>query len=100
MKKALMIVVIFAIVKPVIAQKTYSIASPSGAIQINISSATKLTWSVTSKSQNILAPSVIAMHLNTGEVLGDNAQITSTKKENIIATIPALFYKKNSIAND
>ena len=95
-----MIVLLFLITKAITAQKTYSISSPNGSIQINITAATKLTWSVTRQSQNILAPSAIAMRLQNGEVLGDNAQIISTKKENIIATIPALFYKKDMIEDN
>src|SRR4051794_35816204 len=97
MNKALMIVVFLTVIKTTTAQKTYSITSPNGNIEVKINAGTKLTWSVTSQSQNILAPSAIAMHLQNGQVLGNNAQIISAKKENINATIAALFYKKDMI---
>ncbi len=80
--------------------KTYSINSPDNNLEIKIDVGEKITWSVLNQSQTILAPSAIAMHLQNGEVLGENAQITSTKKENINTTIPALFYKKDTIADN
>ena len=80
--------------------KTYSVASPNGAIHINIDAASKLTWSVTQQSQVIIEPSAIAMHLNDGKVLGENAQIISAKKENVNTTIAALFYKKDTIEDN
>ena len=80
--------------------KTYSVTSPNGDIEIKIDAAAKLTWSVTSQSQSIIAPSTIAMHLQNGEVLGDNAKIISAKKENSNTTIPALFYKKDSVTDN
>jgi alpha-glucosidase len=80
--------------------KTYSLTSPNGAVQINIDTASKLTWSVIQQSQVITKPSAIAMHLNDGKVLGENAQITSAKKENVNTTIAALFYKKDTIEDN
>jgi alpha-glucosidase len=80
--------------------KTYSLTSPNGAVQINIDAASKLTWSVIQQSQVITKPSAIAMHLNDGKVLGENAQITSAKKENVNTTIAALFYKKDTIEDN
>ena len=97
MNKVLMIVIFFAITKTITAQKTYSITSPNGSIEVKINAGTKLTWSVTSQSQNILTPSAIALHLQNGQLLGNNAQITSAKKENTNATIAAFFYKKDII---
>jgi len=100
MNKVLTIVCFVVAVTAVRAQKTYSIASPNGAVQINIEAAAKLKWSATHQSQTIIEPSVIALYLQTGEVLGDNAQITSAKKENISTTIQASFYKKDIIENN
>lgn len=80
--------------------KTYSLTSPNGAVQININAASKLTWSVTQQSQVIIEPSAVAMHLNDGKVLGENAQIISAKKENVNTTIAALFYKKDTIEDN
>lgn len=80
--------------------KTYSLNSPDNNLEIKIDVEEKITWSVLDQSQIILAPSAIAMHLQNGEVMGNNAHITSTKKENINTTIPALFYKKDTIADN
>jgi alpha-glucosidase len=80
--------------------KTYSVTSPNGAVQVNINVAEKLTWSVSQQSQTIIEPSAIALHLSDGKTLGESAQITSAKKETINTTIPALFYKKDSIEDN
>jgi alpha-glucosidase len=98
--KLLLIICFIAAAISMQAQKTYSISSPNGEVQININASAKLTWSATRQSQTIITSSTIAMHLKNGEVLGDNAQVTSTKKENINTTIPALFYKKDSIQDN
>jgi alpha-glucosidase len=98
--KLLLLICFIAATISIKAQKTYSISSPGGEVQININAAAKLTWSVTRQSQTIIAASAIAMHLKNGDVLGDNAQVMSTKKENINITIPALFYKKDSIQDN
>jgi alpha-glucosidase len=103
MKNKLLFVLLSLFLSPILnAQKTkiYSVASPNGAIQINVDAASKLTWSVTEQSQTIIAPSSIAMHLNNGKVLGTNAQIISTQKENVNTTISALFYKKDTIQDN
>ncbi len=100
MNKIFILVCFIAAISAVQAQKTYSLISPNGDVQININAAAKLTWSVLQQSQIIIAPSAIGMHLQNGEVLGNNAQIISTKKENINAIIPALFYKKDTIVDN
>ena len=74
--------------------KTYSVTSPNGDIEIKINAGSKLTWSVTSQTQNIIAPSAVALHLQNGDVLGDNAQITSAKKKTAIQSYLRCFIRK------
>src|SRR5438477_5407030 len=100
MNKLLTIVCLIISTTAIQAQKTYSITSPNGTIQINVEAAAKLKWGATYQSQIIIEPSVIALHLQTGEVAGDNVQVTSIKNENINTTIPALFYKKDTIRDN
>ena len=79
--------------------KEYNITSPDGAIKVQVSSGTKLLWSVQLKGKQILAPSAISLQLGNGENLGDNAGISSSKTETVNTIIKALNYKKTSISD-
>lgn len=77
--------------------KTYQLSSPDGNIVIKIDAGNKLQWSVLHKSQTVLSPSAISLQLNSGEVLGDKASITSAKTESVNKAIAAINYKKATI---
>ncbi len=77
--------------------KSYQLMSPDGKTILKIDAGEKLTWSVTNNSLTILAPSAIAMQLQSGEVLGDKAIVTSVKNEKINTTIKAIHYIKDII---
>src|SRR5689334_13968749 len=97
-KKILQPVLILFISSLVHAQKSksFNITSPDGNIQLKVGAGSKLQWSVTHQSQAIIAPSSISLKLQSGEVLGDNAQITSSKNEKVNNKIAALNYKKDT----
>lgn len=57
----------------------------------------KLKWSVLYNSSVVIAPSAISMQLQSGEVLGNKAVITSVKNEKINTTIKAINYIKDII---
>lgn len=76
--------------------KDYQLKSPNGAITLHIESGAKLQWSVQHRGQQIIAPSVISMTLQTGEVLGDNAKVTA-KTENVNSEIIPINYVKSVI---
>src|SRR4051812_20040392 len=80
--------------------KSFTITSPDDNIQLKVDAGAKLQWSVTHQSQTIIAPSSISMQLQSGEVLGDNDQITSSKNEKISNKIAALNYKKDTIEDN
>ncbi len=77
--------------------KNYQLASPSGLIHLNIQVSDKIEWSVTSQSTAVIAPSAISMQLKSGEILGNNATIISTKTESVNTVIYAINYKKSII---
>ena len=101
-KKILQPVLILFISSLVHAQKSksFNITSPDGNIQLKVGAGSKLQWSVTHQSQAIIAPSSISLKLQSGEVLGDNAQITSSKNEKVNNKIAALNYKKDTVEDD
>src|SRR4051794_1042763 len=80
--------------------KSFTLSSPDGNIHLVVNADAKLQWSVTYQSQTIISPSQIALHLQKGEVLGDNAKITSSKNEKINNKIAALHYKKDTVEDN
>ena len=74
--------------------------SPDGAVILKVEAGAKLEWSVQLNGQQIIAPSAISMILEGGEVLGDNAIIKSTSKENINTKFDAINYIKAVIPDN
>ncbi|GAB3641023.1 glycoside hydrolase family 97 protein [Spirosoma arcticum] len=79
--------------------KQYDLKSPDGNLSVHLDAANKLQWSVMHKGQPLIAPSAIALQLEGGDVLGDNARITSAPVQKVNATIQAINYKKAVIAD-
>jgi alpha-glucosidase len=77
--------------------KALEVTSPDGTIILRIEAGPKLQWSVKNKDKQIIASSAISLQLQTGEVLGDNAKIISSKTEKVNSTINAVNYKKSVI---
>src|SRR5450756_1550831 len=80
--------------------KDFEVKSPDGAISLHIEAGAKLLWSVQHNGQQIIAPSSVALHLQGGEVLGDNAKIISSKSEKNSTVITPINYKKASIPDE
>src|SRR5208283_366210 len=85
-----------------VAQKKndFEVKSPDGTISVRIEAAAKLEWSVQDKGEQIIAPSAISLQLDGGEVLGDDAKITSSNTEKTNSVITAINYIKASIPDD
>lgn len=79
--------------------KNYELKSPDGNIMLAIGAGEKLEWSVSSKSIPVISPSAISLQLGTGDDLGKNVKIISSKNEKVNTIIKAINYKKN-IIND
>ncbi len=101
MSKRLIVIILLLVItaKGLIAQKNNSLqlTSPDGRLTIKIEAGAKLQWTVTHQSQIIIAPSAISMHLQGGEIWGDNASIISSKKQKVDNIIGTLHYKKDTI---
>jgi len=79
--------------------KTYTLQSPDKKIGVTIEMTDKICWSVMHGQEVMLAPSELALTLNTGEVLGKKPQVMKAVHQTVDAKINALFYKKKEIAN-
>ncbi|HZK94259.1 MAG TPA: glycoside hydrolase family 97 N-terminal domain-containing protein, partial [Prolixibacteraceae bacterium] len=79
--------------------KSFELKSPDSKIVLKFEVGAKMLWSVQHDGQQLIAPSAISMELESGEVLGDNAKISSSKTEKVDQVIEAINYKKSTIPN-
>lgn len=80
-------------------KKDFSVNSPNGKIQVNISVNDKITWTISHEKDLILAPSTMSLTLGENVILGKNAVVLNSKKESIDASFDSPFYKKKSVQN-
>lgn len=101
MKKVISVLFILFISVTTFAEKTkgFSLKSPNGEMVASIEIGAKITWSVKQKSTVIILPSSLSMTLNSGEILGKNAKITSSKQRLINDSFATPIYKKSRINN-
>src|SRR5450759_2711068 len=79
--------------------KVYEVKSPNGAIVVKVESGAKMLWSVQHKGQQITAPSAISLLLESGEILGDNAKVTTSKTESVNTSFKAVNYRKTVVSD-
>src|SRR6187397_1500446 len=98
-KLALSVFILLLTVNLIKAQKPkdFEVKSPNENIVLRVSANEKLQWSVWHKKQQIIAPSSLSLQLQDGVVLGDKAEITGSKTENINTVFGAINYKKANI---
>lgn len=87
---------LFLIPAILLAQKSqdFEVNSPDGSITLHVEAGARLQWSIQHKGQPVIAPSVISLHLEGDEILGENPIIRSSDTEEFDATINAINYKK------
>ena len=73
--------------------KTYQLTSPDGNIVVKVEAAAKMQWSVTHKGETIIVPSPVSLQLQSGEVMGDKASVSSAKTIAVNTTFNAINYK-------
>lgn len=81
------------------AQKQLTLASPDGRLTTTIQIGEKLTYDIRLDGQQVLAPSPISMTLSDGEVWGDNAKLSKTRKKSVNETIPSPLYKRSKVVD-
>jgi len=79
--------------------KSFEIKSFDGNITLNVETGAKLQWSVKSAEQQIIAPSAISLQLESGEILGGNVKILSSKTEKADNVLAPFNYKKSAITD-
>ena len=79
------------------AQKTYSLSSPDGNLRTTVTVGDQIRLRLDAGDTPLLAPSPVAMTLEGGEVLGQNARVVRTKKSSVDQTIASPLYKKNRV---
>src|ERR1035437_4020617 len=79
--------------------KGFDIKSQDGNLTLHVEAGQKLVWSVKLKGRQMIAPSSIALQLGNGEVLGDNANISSSTTDKVNTELPALNYKKATVSD-
>ncbi|HEV7992509.1 MAG TPA: glycoside hydrolase family 97 protein [Gemmatimonadaceae bacterium] len=79
--------------------KAYQVKSPDGHLTLTLRAASDLTWSVDHDGAPVIAPSAIALTLQSGEVLGANPRVRGSTPSSVNATITPLLYKKSTIAD-
>ena len=63
--------------------RAQTISSPNGAIVVTVSTSPVLTYRVSLRGREIIAPSEIGMTLAGGEILGGNALVTSSTPQTV-----------------
>jgi len=74
--------------------RAFEVKSPDSRITLKVEAGEKINWSVQHEGQQIIAPSSISLQLESGELLGVNAKITSAKTETVDQEIAAVYYKR------
>ncbi|MEO7766229.1 MAG: glycoside hydrolase family 97 protein [Ferruginibacter sp.] len=80
--------------------KVFSLSSPDGKIVVSLNTGAKMNWSVKHGQDTIIAPSSISLTLSTGEVLGANAKVISTKTATVNREFNTPIYKKKSVIDN
>lgn len=75
----------------------YQVKSPDGRLVLTLRAGSELTWSVDHGGTPVITPSVIALTLQSGEVLGTSPVVTGTTPLSASETLTPLLYKKKTI---
>jgi alpha-glucosidase len=77
--------------------KSFEIKSQDGNITLNITTGSKIRWSVVQKGELVISPSVISLQTGTDEIPGENSVIRSAPKLTVNNQINPINYKKSVI---
>lgn len=102
MRKINLSILFLCVVSTILAQQKpaiFSVKSPNGKVVLNIAIGKKISWSASHQTDIVIAPSTISMQLQSGEILGNDAVVLSSKTTLINQTFKAINYKKDSVKN-
>ncbi|MEM6844318.1 MAG: glycoside hydrolase family 97 protein [Bacteroidota bacterium] len=93
----LTLMVAIFMISPTLAQSTYSVSSPDEKIKVNVEVRDQIIFSVNHESDQVIAPTPIALMLADGEALGENPRLRNKKTNSVDQIIQAPFYKRSEI---
>lgn len=93
MKKTAAFLLSFLLASTAIA-KNYTVKSPSGALEMTVSSESRLTWSLTVQGEQVLADNPIALKLSDGRVLGQLPKVRKATMTSHVESFDAPFYRQ------
>ncbi len=85
---------------PAFAQSIHTVTSPDGKIQVEITLGDQIIFAVNHESDQVIAPSSIAMELEGDETLGANPRLRNKKTNEVDQTVAAPFYKRSQIRDN
>lgn len=81
------------------AGKQYTLSSPNGKIQVDVSVGQSIEYTVKHISDVLIAPSPISMELDNGIVWGVDPKLQKASNRTVNEVIPAVIYKKKEVAD-
>ncbi|WP_352421959.1 glycoside hydrolase family 97 protein [Proteiniphilum sp.] len=81
------------------AGKQYTLSSPNGKIQVDVSVGQSIEYTVKHISDVLIAPSPISMELDNGIVWGVDPKLQKASNRTVNEVIPAIIYKKKEVAD-
>ncbi len=79
---------------------TVNVTSPDGHITATVVPGTDIRYMVSRDGQQLIAPSVISMHLSDGIVFGQNDRLRKVTRTSVDQTLPAVAYKKSEVRDN
>jgi len=76
---------------------TFDCHSPDGTVTLHVKVGADIQWSAEQDGQPIIVPSTIALHLATGETLGENPKVTGVQTLPIDNSFNPINYKESTI---
>jgi alpha-glucosidase len=76
---------------------TFDCHSPDGTVTLHVKVGADIQWSAEQDGQPIILPSTIALHLTSGETLGENPKVTNVQTLPIDNSFNPINYKESTI---
>ena len=73
-------------------QKTYTLTSPDGSLQTNVSAGSELTYDIAYKGRTLMAESPVSMTLADGRVWGPDAKVRNAERGGADVTVSLPFF--------
>ena len=99
MKKIFLLIFALLVGAELFAQKSYTLLSPNGKLEVTIAVEPKLSYSVKCNGEQILAPSQIGLKIYGGATLGEKVAVKKVKRTSVNTEIPTKFYFRD-VVND